>query len=129
MEESVKKERQNVVEITETYEHLKKKAGEQEKEIQLLEDASRRNVEMEHSLQDIAKLVEDEVDEVDLAIEKHQLLVLSLDSPTRLIQKLKTPQPKRIFVGTLCPVLFLTATTNQLDLIGPEWNGKKMGGT
>ena len=69
MEESVKKERQNVVEITETYEHLKKKAGEQEKEIQLLEDASRRNVEMEHSLQDIAQLVEDEVDEVDLAIE------------------------------------------------------------
>ena len=69
MEESVKKERQNVVEITETYEHLKKKAGEQEKEIHLLEDASRRNVEMEHSLQDIAQLVEDEVDEVDLAIE------------------------------------------------------------
>ena len=72
MEESVKKERQNVVEITETYEHLKKKAGEQEKEIHLLEDASRRNVEMEHSLQDIAKLVEDDVDEVDLAIETHQ---------------------------------------------------------
>ena len=69
MEESVKKERQNVVEITETYEHLKRKAGEQEKEIHLLEDASRRNVEMEHSLQDIAQLVEDEVDEVDLAIE------------------------------------------------------------
>ena len=69
MEESVKKERQNVVEITETYEHLKRKAGEQEKEIYLLEDASRRNVEMEHSLQDIAQLVEDEVDEVDLAIE------------------------------------------------------------
>ena len=44
------------------------------------------------------------------------------------VQNLKTPQPKRIFVGTLCPVLFLTATTNQLDLIGPEWNGKKMGG-
>ena len=71
MEESVKKERQNVVEITETYEHLKRKAGEQEKEIHLLEDASRRNVEMEHSLQDIAQLVEDEVDEVDLAIETH----------------------------------------------------------
>ena len=30
-------------------------------------------------------------------------------------------------VGSLCPVLFLTATTNQLDLIGPEWNGKKRG--
>ena len=72
MEESVKKERQNVVEITETYEHLKRKAGEQEKEIHLLEDASRRNVEMEHSLQDIAQLVEDEVDEVDLAIETNR---------------------------------------------------------
>ena len=46
----------------------------------------------------------------------------SLDPSSRLmsIQNLKTPQPKRIFVGTLCPVLFLTATTNQLDLIGPE---------
>ena len=64
----------------------------------------------------LAQLVGDEVDEVDLAIETYHLPVLSL----RLIQKLKTPQPKRIFVGTLCPVLFLTATTNQLDLIGPE---------
>ena len=68
----------------------------------------------------LAQLVGDEVFEVDLAIEIHHLLVLSLDSRPRLIQKLKTPQPKRIFVGTLCPVLFLTATTNQLDLIGPE---------
>ena len=71
----------------------------------------------------------DKNDKVDVAIEAHHLPVLSLDSRPRLIQKLKTPQPKRIFVGTLCPVLFLTATTNQLDLIGPEWNGKKMGGT
>ena len=68
----------------------------------------------------LAQLVGDEVDEVDLAIETYHLPVLSLDSRPRLIQKLKTPQPKRIFVGTLCPVLFLTATTNQLDLIGPE---------
>ena len=69
MEESFKKERENVTAMTEKYENLAKKAGEQEKELHLYEDTSRRNVEMEHSLQDIAQLVQDEGDEVDLAIE------------------------------------------------------------
>ena len=69
MEESLKKERENVTAMTEKYENLAKKAEEQEKELHLYEDTSRRNFEMEHSLQDIAQLVQDETDEVDLAIE------------------------------------------------------------
>ena len=73
MEESLKQERENTSNITEKYDKILRKSEEQEKELRYLEEASRRNVDMENSLQDIAQLVQEDSDEVDLAIvETHQ---------------------------------------------------------
>ena len=68
LEESLRHEKQNVEDISEKYDKVAQKATIQEEELVRLHDASKRNMQLENSLQDIAYLVEEEVeDEVDLA--------------------------------------------------------------
>lgn len=74
LEEALKEEKTHVIRITEKYDKLNKIYNEQEGELHRLQEVARQKGDVERSLQDIAQLIDEDVDktnnedEVDLSI-------------------------------------------------------------